>query len=93
MWSGSGPGEISNSWNWPGWIFPPVQTIRDTAVVILPSSVVTGVDRVRLVVVTVHPGNGLMETCATGWSAGSATSNFTVEASDSSSGTRKVSAL
>ena len=87
---GSGPSEASNSWNWPGSIFPPVQVIFVTALLISPSSVFTGVGSFVLSALTVQPGTGLTDTNAIGWSVGSSMTTLVVEASSRSLGTRNV---
>ena len=61
---GSGPAEMSNSWNWPGLIpasGAAVQVILVTASVISPSSLLIGLSRFVLSACTVQPGSGLVD--------------------------------
>ncbi len=88
---GSGSTEIWKSWYCPGGIVPPVQSTSLTAVVKVPSSVVSGLARVTVCSVIVQPGTGLASTCAIGYCVGICSWSSTVFAFDSSLGTLKVS--
>lgn len=88
--SGSWPKATEKSWYWPGLMVPLVQVTSETASVMVPSSVVTGVLSLVVVVVAVQPGIGPTRTPRTGWSVGKKTWTFVVLAPSSSLGTRKV---
>jgi hypothetical protein len=88
--SGSCPKATSKSSYWPGPILPPVQVTSETASLIVPSSVFTGVFSLVVVTFALQPSCGLTSTPRTGWSVGRYSCTFVVLAESSSSGTRKV---
>src|SRR3954466_3884880 len=76
--SGSWPKATSKSSYWRGPIFPPVQVIWETASVIVPSSVLTGVLSLVSVTFAVHPSCGETSTPSNGWSVGRNSWTFVV---------------
>src|SRR3954467_11862859 len=94
-WSalGSGPAEMSNSWNSPGLIRVPgcaVQVIVPMACLYVVLPTVTGEGRSILVTDVVQPGTGLGRAPVTGGLVGKFRASLTVPWVSSSFGTRKV---
>src|ERR1700722_326151 len=90
---GSESHEIAKSWNCPGRICPPDQVTSETAVLKVPSSVVTGLGNLIVFTVAVQPGTGRTSSWAIGCVVGICTSILTVFALASSFGTWKVSSV
>jgi len=64
--AGSGSADTEKSWYWPGAMAPPAQVTSSTAVVKVPSSVVSGCASVTVCTVMVQPGTDLTRNWAIG---------------------------